>query len=85
MVARGCLSNIWMDSGGVFSGAILGGFWVLFSGWFWRWFSGVFWRSISGGFVSPFRIAKKRRGGAGSGAGPAGRLVVFLLDFFGGL
>ena len=28
---------------------------------------------------------KKRRGGAGSGAGPAGRLVVFLLDFFGGL
>ena len=28
---------------------------------------------------------QKRRGGAGSGAGPAGRLVVFFLDFFGGL
>ena len=28
---------------------------------------------------------KKRRGGAGSGAGPAGRLVVFFLDFFGDL
>ena len=28
---------------------------------------------------------KKRRGGAGSGAGLAGRLVVFFLDFFGDL
>ena len=28
---------------------------------------------------------KKRRGGAGSGVGPAGRIVVFFLDIFGGL
>ena len=28
---------------------------------------------------------KKRRGGVGSGAGLAGRLVVFFLDFFGDL
>ena len=28
---------------------------------------------------------KKRRGGAGSGAGLAGRLVVFFLDFCGDL
>ena len=58
VVARGCLSNIWRVSGGVFSGAVLGGFWVSFSGWFWRWFSGAFRRSIPGGFVSSFRTAK---------------------------
>ena len=28
---------------------------------------------------------KKRRGGVGSGVGPAGRLVVFSLDIFGDL
>ena len=58
VVACDCLSNIWRDSGGVFSGVVLGGFWVSFSGWFWRWFSGAFRRSILGGCVSPFRTAK---------------------------
>ena len=53
-----CLPHIWRGSGGVFLGAVLGGFRGSFSGWFWGGFSGVFWRSISGGFVSPFRTEK---------------------------
>ena len=58
VAAYDCLPNIWRGSGGVFLGAVLGGFGVSFSGWFWGGFSGAFRWSISGGFVSPFRTAK---------------------------
>ena len=45
-------------------------------------FGGV-WAGYFGRVCVALPHRKKRSGGAGSGAGPAGRLVVFFLDFFG--
>ena len=75
-------------SGGVRAGYFWGRFWAGFGCRFQGGF-GVGFRGRFGGRFRRVCVAlphrKKRRGGAGSGAGPAGRLVVFFLDFFGGL
>ena len=81
VAACDCLSNIWRGSGGVFSGVVsgvdFGGVFGVLAGWF---------LAVDFGRVCvALPHGKKRRGGAGSGAGPAGRLVVFFLDFFGDL
>ena len=70
---RGIFGGDFGTVSGVVFGVVLG--WV---------FGGV--SAIDFGWVcAALPHGKKRRGGAGSGAGPAGRLVVFSLDIFVGL